>query len=62
VTLLPDNNAMVAAPVTAEVHRVRLSYTVPGQRTGTLVAGGAVVMACLGIVALRWRWRRPSAL
>jgi len=58
VTLLPADNAMVAVPVSAGVHRVELSYTVPGQRTGALVTGGAFIV-CLGIVALWW-WRRRS--
>ena len=57
-TLLPANHAMVAVPVSAGVHRVELSYTVPGQRTGTVVTGGAFLV-CLGIVALWW-WRRRS--
>lgn len=57
-TLLPADNAMVAVPVGAGVHRVELSYTVPGQRTGALVTGGAFIV-CLGIVALWW-WRRRS--
>jgi hypothetical protein len=56
VALLPADNAMVAVPVTAGVHRVELSYTVPGQRAGTLVSGGAF-MVCLAIVA--WWWGRP---
>jgi Bacterial membrane protein YfhO len=55
-TLLPANNAMVAVPVSAGVHRVELSYTVPGQRTGAVVTGGAFLV-CLGIVALWWRRR-----
>jgi len=57
-TILPADNAMVAVPVAAGVHGVELSYTVPGQRTGALVTGGAFVV-CLGIVALWW-WRRRS--
>jgi hypothetical protein len=58
VRLLPADNALVAVSVSAGVHRVELSYTVPGQRTGTVVTGGAF-MVCLGIVALWW-WRRRS--
>jgi hypothetical protein len=56
VTLLPADNAMVAVPVSAGGHRVELSYTVPGQRSGTLVTGIAF-MVCLAIGALWW-WRR----
>jgi hypothetical protein len=58
-TLLPANNAMVAVPVSGGVHRVELSYTVPGQRTGAVVTGGAFLV-CLGIVALCWRRRRSE--
>jgi len=54
-TLMPANNAMVTVPVSAGVHRVELTYTVPGrQRTGTFVTGAAFLV-CLGIVALWWR-------
>jgi hypothetical protein len=60
VQLLPAQEAMVAVPVTVGVHRVELSYTVPGQRTGIVVTGGALAV-CLGIVILGWRRvrRRP---
>jgi uncharacterized membrane protein YfhO len=56
VTLLPADHAMVAVPVPAGTHQVRLDYTVPGQRTGALLTGGAL-MVCVGIGALWW-WRR----
>lgn len=55
--LLPADNAMVAVAVPAGVHRVVLSYTVPGQRTGILLTGGALLV-CLAICALWWRRRR----
>jgi Bacterial membrane protein YfhO len=60
VPLLPAQEAMVAVPVSAGVHRVELSYTVPGQQTGIMVTGGALVV-CLGIVIFGWRRlrRRP---
>lgn len=58
VELLPANNAMVVVPVSAGVHRVELGYTVPGQRVGVLVTGGAFLVF-LGILAMWWR-RRPD--
>lgn len=61
VTLVPADNAMVAVPISAGIHQVELSYTVPGQRTGLLVSGGALAVM-LGMVALWSRRRRhPGA-
>jgi hypothetical protein len=57
VALLPADNAMVAVAVPAGVHRVVLNYTVPGQRTGIVLTGGALLV-CLAISALWWRRRR----
>jgi uncharacterized protein (TIGR03382 family) len=45
----------VAVP--AGVHRVVVSYTVPGQRTGIAVTGAAFLV-CLAVSALWWRRRR----
>lgn len=60
VALLPADNAMVAVPVLAGVHHVKLTYSVPGLGTGVLVTGGAF-MICLGIVALWWRRRSDQS-
>lgn len=57
VVLLPADHAMVAVAVPAGVHRVVLNYTVPGQRTGIVLTGGALLV-CLAISALWWRRRR----
>jgi hypothetical protein len=57
VALLPADHAMVAVAVPTGVHRVVLSYTVPGQHTGIVVTGAAF-FACLAISALWWRRRR----
>jgi Bacterial membrane protein YfhO len=55
--LIPANHAMVAVRVPAGVHRVELTYTVPGQRSGLWISGGSL-LAVGAILFLSWRRRR----
>jgi hypothetical protein len=55
--LVPANNAMVAVGVPEGVHQVELTYTVPGQRSGLLISGAALLVVGV-ILFLSWRRRR----
>lgn len=56
VDLVPANNAMVAVRVPAGLHRVELTYTVPGQRSGLIISGASLLV--IGAILLPWRRRR----
>lgn len=56
VDLVPANNAMVAVRVPAGLHRVEMTYTVPGQRSGLMISGASLLV--FGAILLPWRRRR----
>jgi hypothetical protein len=57
--LVPANNAMVAVRVPAGLHKVEITYTVPGQRLGLLISGGALLVFA-AILLLSWLRRRTQ--
>jgi Bacterial membrane protein YfhO len=57
--LVPANTAMVAVHVPAGVHQIKMTYTVPGQRSGVIVS--CVALAVFAAILWLW-WRRRRAL
>jgi len=57
--LVPANNAMVAIRVPAGLHKIEMTYTVPGQRSGLLISG-ASLLAFGTILLMSWRRHRAQ--
>jgi hypothetical protein len=55
--LVPANTAMVAVHVPAGLHQIKMTYTVPGQRSGVIVSGASLAVFA-AILFLWWRRRR----
>jgi Bacterial membrane protein YfhO len=56
--LVPANNAMVAVRVPAGLHKIEMTYTVPGQRSGLLISGASLL--AFGAILSSWWYRRRA--
>lgn len=51
-------DALVGVHLSPGTHRIQLSYTTPGLRTGAVISGAAVLLAVISLMAGSWRRRR----